>query len=98
MRGLPPTDNLTPQNISAALNHARRIDAIAAEQVSSAFDDLQSARNHLEIMKELGREKVMGSAFYGPKCDTVTQLLSTAFEKLQKAQAILLFPRDRGLS
>jgi hypothetical protein len=66
--------------------------------VSSAFDDLQSARNELEIMRELAPGKIMGPAFYEPKCAKTVQFLNTAFEKLQKAQAKLLFPRNRGLS
>jgi hypothetical protein len=91
MRGLPPTDNLIPKNISAALNHARRIGQAAAEEVSSAFDDLQSARLELEIRREIAPGKIMGPAFYEPKCAKTVQYLNTAFEKLQKAQATLLY-------
>jgi hypothetical protein len=97
MRGLPPTDNLAPQDISAALDHARKIDLSAAQQVSSAFDDLQSARLELKIMREIAPGRIMGPAFYDPKCNTVTQHLNNAFEKLQKAQATLLLPRPRRI-
>jgi hypothetical protein len=92
MRGLPPTENLEVQNISAALNYARRIDQAAAQLVSSAFDDLRAARNELEIMREIGSGKIMGPAFYQPKCDSVTQYLNSSFEKIQRAQATLLYP------
>lgn len=97
MRGLPPTENLAPQNTSAALNHARKIDKSAAQQVSSAFDDLESARLELEIMREMAPGRIMGPAFYDPKCNAVTQYFNSAFEKLQKAQATLLLPRPRRM-
>jgi len=97
MRGLPPTDNLAPQNISVALNHARKIDLPAAQHVSSAFDDLQAARLELEIMREIAPGRIMGPSFFDPKCNSVTQYLNNAFEKLQRAQATLLLPRPRRI-
>jgi hypothetical protein len=97
MRGLPPTENLVPQNTSAALNHARKIDRPAAQEISSAFDDLESARLELEIMREMAPGRVMGPAFYEPKCSAVKQYFNSAFAKLQKAQATLLTPSARRM-
>jgi hypothetical protein len=90
MRGLPPTDALIPENAPAALDHARTIHGDSARRLSEAFENMRTARNEIEIMRELGREKIMGPAFYTPKCERIVQSLQIALQLLQKAQQGLL--------
>src|SRR5215472_17327574 len=51
--GLPPSGNLVPANALAAVEHARRFSPQAAQELSSAFDDLRSAVSEIERVKLL---------------------------------------------
>jgi hypothetical protein len=90
MSCLPPTDGLVPADTAAALNHARRIHGDSARRLSSAFDELRTARNEIEVMRELGRQGTHGPGFYEAKCGLVVRCLESALDLLQKAQAGLL--------
>src|SRR5215472_14692699 len=46
--GFPPSDDLIPANALRAVEHARHVSPEAAEELSSAFDDLRKARNEIE--------------------------------------------------
>jgi hypothetical protein len=94
-RALPPTDSLVPPNALAAVDHARRIDQQAAQQLSSAFDDLRNARNEIESMKQVGQIIGQGSGFFDSTSHQAEKYLDSAFEKLQKAQATLLIARPK---
>jgi hypothetical protein len=94
-QGLPLTDNLVPANATAAVDHARRISALAAQELSAAFDALRNAQSEIESMRhvELGLGTALGHFARGSKL--AQEYLETAFAKIQKAQATFLSPRTR---
>jgi hypothetical protein len=49
--GFPAPDNLIPASALAAVEHARRISADTARQLSSAFDDLRNAKSEIERVR-----------------------------------------------
>jgi len=90
--GFPPSDNLIPANALAAVDHARRISPQAAEDLSSAFDDLRNAVNEIERTRLLCSAASLhghGSSFLEEKPSEAPAFLENAFKKLQKVKALV---------
>ncbi len=88
--GLPPSDNLIPANAVSAVEHARRVSPQAAQQLSSAFDDLQHAKNEIERIRLLGRAAgTAGQGFLEQSPSKAPEYLDSAFKKLQLVKAVV---------
>ncbi len=87
--GLPPTDDLVPANALTAVEHARRIFPEAAEQLSSAFDDLRNAVNEIERTRFLGAGG-SGRGFFEETPSKPNEYLDSAFKKLQRVMAAVV--------
>jgi len=91
--GLPPTDNLVPTNASSAVDHARRISVLAAQDLSAAFDALRNTQSEIESMRHVEVGLGTGSGYFKGCVALAKDFLETAFTKIQKAQATLLYKR-----
>ena len=85
--GFPPSDNLVPTNAIAAVEHARRISPQAAQELSSAFDDLRNAVNEIERTRLLSSAAREGFVEETPSA--APAFLDSAFKKLQQVKAIM---------
>jgi hypothetical protein len=86
--GLPPSDNLVPANALAAVEQARRISSEAAEQLSSAFDDLRNAVNEIERLRH-NTPEARGLGFLETTASHAPQYLDDALRKLQVVKGSL---------
>ena len=94
-QGLPLTDNLVPANATTAVDHARRISAPAAQELSAAFDALRTAQSEIESMRHVDLGLGTASGYFARGSKLAQECLESAFANIQKAQATLLFPRTR---
>jgi hypothetical protein len=86
--GFPPSDNLVPGNAFAAVEHARSISLQAAEDLSSAFDDLRNAVNEIERTRLRTVERSgLGDLEETPS--NAPAYLDSANTKLQRVKSIV---------
>jgi hypothetical protein len=85
--GFPPSDDLIPANATNAVEHARRISHEMASQLSSAFDELKSARSEIERIRLLGNSRGVGSSFLDTRPSKAPEYLDSAFRKFQDVKA-----------
>jgi hypothetical protein len=86
--GLPPSDNLIPANALAAVEHARRISPEAAQQLSSAFDDLRNAVNEIERVRH-NTPEARGLGFLETTASNAPHYLDEASKKLEQVNSQL---------
>lgn len=87
---MPPTDGLVPVKADSAVEHARRMNPEVAQHLSSAFDNLRMAKNEVESMKGVERDRGYASGFFKKTEADIKKLLDAAFEHLEKAQELIL--------
>jgi hypothetical protein len=88
--GLPPTDDLIPQNLHAAVEHARRISPVAAEELLRASDEIKIARNEIESVRTVSAVAGHGQGIYDAAATEVRTRLMNAFTLLTDVQRRLL--------
>jgi hypothetical protein len=86
--GFPPPDNLIPANADAAVEHARRISPEAAQELSSAFDDLRNAVSEIERIRLIS-SATRGMGYLETTPSAAPVFLREASVKLQSVKARL---------
>lgn len=98
LKALPPTDNLIPSNVRAVVDHAARISGEAAKRISSAFTDMQAARDTIESIREIEIGMARSLGVYKEEVESASKFLDSAFGKLVDADLILSLPANGRLT
>lgn len=93
MKALPPTDNLVPSNARTVIEHAARLDPEAAQEIDSAFTDMQTARNEIEGAREVQISAGRRIGHYSSVREAAADFLDSALDKLSYVE-LALFPEE----
>lgn len=82
----PSPGDLIPGNAQSAMEHARRVSKLCVVLLTDAFNDLRSARDQIETLKQGSVSSAQRQGYFDPAKYDPGPFLTSAFAKLQQAR------------